>query len=188
MIADAGYIGDHAACFVRKGEPVDEVARIGSRTLPNVLPAVSSTCAVSRLFFRRSRMMESVKECHPAIGVMDHEPFLCSEQLVGDDKGSYRVVAGATARIANHVGVAFAQARILRRIKPGVHACQYREASGRRQSESCLVAESFGVVAIGGKRLQSGFCSYKYVWSVVGLVASDPTLRQSADSPEILPN
>ena len=97
------------------------------------------------------------KECHSAIGVMDHEPFLCSQQLVRNHKGAYRVVAGAAARIANDMGVAFAQAGVFCRIKPSVHACQYRKASGGRQSESCFIAEGFGVVAVCGENFIQDF-------------------------------
>lgn len=49
------------------------------------------------------------------------------------------------------MGVALAEAGILCWIKSGVHACENREASSRRQSETCFVAESFGVLAIRGE-------------------------------------
>jgi hypothetical protein len=49
------------------------------------------------------------------------------------------------------MGVALAQAGVLCRIKSGIHARENRKASSRRQSETCFVAESFGVLAIRGE-------------------------------------
>ena len=67
------------------------------------------------------------EELHAAVGVVDDEPFGGAEELVGDNEGADRVVAGAAAGVADHVGVAFAQACVLGGVEPGVHAGEDRE-------------------------------------------------------------
>ena len=68
------------------------------------------------------------EELHPAVGVVDDEPFTGAEQLVGDDERADGVVARPTTRIANHVRVAFGQAGILRRIQSGIHTGENGES------------------------------------------------------------
>ena len=72
-----------------------------------------------------------------------------AEQLVGDHQRADRVVAGPAAGVADHVGVALGQAGVLRRVEPGVHAGEDREAARRRQRQLVLVAE-VGCVGLVG--------------------------------------
>jgi hypothetical protein len=150
-------ISDHAARFVREGQPIDKFARLGSGTLANVLPALAIDLRGFKAALQKSANNRVGKECHSSIGVMDDEPLLGAQKLVGDYKRPYRIVAGATACVANDMSVALAQAGILCRIKSSVHACQDCETPGRRKSESRLFAESFGVFAIGGENFVKDF-------------------------------
>ena len=65
------------------------------------------------------------------------------EQLVGDDQRTDRVVAGAPAGVPDDVGVAFAEAGVLGRVEPGVHAGEDGEPSCRRQGELGLPNRSW---------------------------------------------
>ncbi len=93
--------------------------------------------AVSRLCAQAAHL-RAVEELHPAVGVVDDEPLLGAEQLVGDHERPDRVVAGAAAGVADHVRIALAQARVLGRVEPGVHAGEDREAARRRQGQLAL--------------------------------------------------
>jgi hypothetical protein len=63
VIADASDIGDHAAGFIREGQPIDKVTRIGSRALADILPALiidlrsfeafRSSCIIRRVWASR---------------------------------------------------------------------------------------------------------------------------------------
>ena len=55
----------------------------------------------------------------------------------------------AASGVANDVRVALAQSGVLRRIQPGIHARQDREAPGRWDAELALGAETGGVLLVG---------------------------------------
>ena len=50
------------------------------------------------------------KELHAAVRVVNHEPLLGTQQLVRDDERAERVIARAAAGVADHMGIALAQA------------------------------------------------------------------------------
>ena len=61
---------------------------------------------------RRRKVVEKIRhdlvgeQLHPAIGVMDDEPFLGAEQLVRDDERADRVIRRAAAGVPDHMCVA----------------------------------------------------------------------------------
>ena len=63
------------------------------------------------------------EELHAAVGVMNDEKFLGTQQFVADDQGANRVIAGAAAGIANHVRIALREARRTWRDRAG-HPCR----------------------------------------------------------------
>ena len=98
-------------------------------------------------------MTSSVKNSIPQFVWWITNHSLRAEQLVGDHERADRVVAGATAGVADHVRVAFAEPGVLRGVEAGVHAGEDREASGGRHRQLALVAEAVCVGLVRGKNL-----------------------------------
>src|SRR6478609_9618642 len=92
-----------------------------------------------------------------SFAVVNNEPFLRSQQLVGDDQRADSIVAGAAAGIAYHMRIAFLEAGEFGGIKSRIHAGQNREAPPWRQRELALVAEIFCVSFIGSEHLCENF-------------------------------
>ena len=67
------------------------------------------------------------------------------KSLCGDDQGADRVVGRPTARIADHVRVAFGEAGILGWVETRVHAGQDRELPRRGERQAALGAELAGI-------------------------------------------
>jgi hypothetical protein len=86
VIADASDIGDHAAGFVRERQPIDKVTRVGSRALADILSALITDLCSFEAALQKPSDNGVGKKCHSAIGVMDDEPLLRSQQLVGNHK------------------------------------------------------------------------------------------------------
>ena len=59
---------------------------------------------------------------HPAVRMLDHEPFICSEHPVGDQQRANHIVRHAPACVADHVRVALRESCELCRIEAAVHA------------------------------------------------------------------
>ena len=151
--ADPADVIDDAAGLVLDRQPVDIGGLGGTRAAADVVEAVRS----------EGRGLEAVgeqvadhlvgEELHAAVGVMDDEPLGGAEQLVRDDDGPDRIVAGAAAGIADDVRVTLAETGVLRRVEPGVHAGEDPEPSGGWQREVGLGAERAGIGAVGGEDL-----------------------------------
>ncbi len=62
-----------------KGEPVDKISGIRSRTLTHILPSLLLDCARFQAVLQKIADNGVVKKSHAAIGMMDHKPFLCSQ-------------------------------------------------------------------------------------------------------------
>ena len=71
------------------------------------------------------------EEQHAAVGMVNDEKLPRAEQLVGDDQGAEGIIAGASSGVANDVGIAFREPRVLGRVQTGVHAGQNREVTRR---------------------------------------------------------
>src|ERR1700745_3354904 len=56
------------------------------------------------------------EKLHPAVCMMDDEPFARSKQFVRDDERAYGIATGAPAGIPDDVSVTFRKAGIFRRI------------------------------------------------------------------------
>src|SRR5690348_7099234 len=112
------------------------------------MPAIGSElCCVEALFQERAHYL--VSEClHTAVRVMDHEPLVRAEQLVGDNKRADGIIAGPTTRIADHVRITLCQTSKPGWIEPCIHAGQGGKLSSGRHSETALVTEAFDVAFI----------------------------------------
>ncbi len=135
MVPDALDVVGDAACLVGDRQPVDVGGLGRARTLPDVIETLGSERRGLEAVGEQAADHLVGEELHPAIGVVDDEPLGRAEQLVGDDQRADRVVAGATAGVADDVRVAFAEAGVLRRVEPGIHAGQDREPPRRREGE-----------------------------------------------------
>ena len=153
VVADPLDVLGDAGGVVRDRQEVDVVARVGAGPLADVGEAVGAE--LGGLQAARQQAPDHVvgEELHAAVGVVDHEPLRRAEQLVGDHQGADRVVAGAAAGVADHVGVALGQAGVLGRVEAGVHAGQDGEAAGRGKGQVGLVAERGGVRLVGRQDL-----------------------------------
>src|SRR5262249_61496441 len=69
---------------------------------------------------------------------MNYKPFAGAEEFVGDYQRPDRVIACATASIADHMGVAFGQAGVFSRIKAGIHAGENGEVAARGEGQGGL--------------------------------------------------
>src|SRR5262249_31797681 len=137
-----------AFCLIFDRQPIDEVTFRGTRTAPYITPAVGTElCCVEALSQERAHRV--VSEClHAAIRVMDHEPLVGAEQLMGDNKRADGIIAGPTTSIADHVRIALCQASKLSWVKPCIHAGQDGKMPSGRHGETALVTEPFGIAFI----------------------------------------
>jgi hypothetical protein len=96
-------------------------------------------------------MTSSVKNSMPQLvwWMTNHSPG--AQQLVGDHERADGIVAGPPAGVADHVGVTLAEAGVLGRVEPGVHAGEDGEPAGGGQGQLRLVTERGGVGLIGGE-------------------------------------
>ena len=88
--------------------------------------------------------------------MVDDEKLLGAQQLVGDDQRANGIVAGAAARIAGDVSIAFGQAGILGRIQSGIHTGQDGKTAGRRQGQIAL-GETGGIAFVGFQDFSEDF-------------------------------
>lgn len=86
MIADAGDISDYAARFVHERQPIDKVTLVGSRALANILPTLIAELCRFETALQKPTDNGVGKKGHSAIGMMDDESLLRSQQLVGNHK------------------------------------------------------------------------------------------------------
>ena len=128
---DPSYVGGHAVGLVTDREPVDVVGLGGSRAGTDVVETViAQLCGLETVGEQPARHLVA-EELHCAVRVVDDEPFFGAEQLVVDHQETNCVVAGATACVANHVGIALAQTRVLRWVEARVHIGEDRKQAGR---------------------------------------------------------
>ena len=65
MTADARHIGQHTACLILEGEPVDKVTSIRSGTLTNILPFPLIKLRRFETFLSSRRISESLNRAIP---------------------------------------------------------------------------------------------------------------------------
>ena len=157
VIADAGDVVDDRLLLIFDRKPFDVFAGARAGTLADVAEAGGSEFGGFEAGIQKIAHDVVGEEFHAAIGVMDDEKFLSAQQLVADDEGADGVITGAAAGIADHVGVAFGEAREFGGVEAGIHAGEDGEAAGRRKRQLALFAEIGGVVGVGLKNFGKNF-------------------------------
>ncbi|GCC45103.1 hypothetical protein chiPu_0029473 [Chiloscyllium punctatum] len=149
MASDPLHILEHTLGIVLKRMPVDELARDRTAFVFWIRPCLAIELRGAQIV--RQEVADDLvgEQLHPAIAMMDDEPFIRSEQLVRDHERADRVIGRASSRITDHVSIALGKSSILCRVKPRVHAGQDRKASRRRQCQLFLVTEFGSVFAVG---------------------------------------
>src|SRR6185312_8391608 len=109
MVTDPGDVVDDAAGVVADREPLDVLALGGARAGADVDEAVVGERCRPEAAGQQVLHDLVREELHAAVGVVDDEPLLRTEELVGDDDRADGVVAGAAAGVADDVGIALAQ-------------------------------------------------------------------------------
>ena len=145
-------IGD-ALVAVGDGEPVDALAFAGAGAGADVVEAVLAELCGLEALVEESGHDVVCEELHTTVGVVDHKPLGGAEELVGDHEGADRVIARSATSVADHVGIAFAEARVFGGVEAGVHAGENREASRGRKREIALGAERAHILGVGRENL-----------------------------------
>jgi hypothetical protein len=75
---------------------------------------------------------------HPAVGVVDKDDLPGAEQPLADGQGADLVIGNGTSRVADHMRVAFGQAKNGVHIEPGVHTGNDRNTARGPQRQVTL--------------------------------------------------
>src|SRR5439155_11284345 len=152
MVPNAPHVGDDGSRIILHREPINELTLRRSGAFPDIAKAAG----------RELRGLEATgkeiphhlvrEEQHAAVGVVNDEELIRTEQLVGDDQGAERVVAGASSGIANDVSIALRESGVLGRIQTGVHARENRKMTGWWYCQLALHAKRRSVTRV---RLQN---------------------------------
>ena len=131
MVTNAPHVGDDRSRIILHREPINELTLRRSGAFPDIAKAAG----------RELRRLEATgqeiphhlvrEEQHAAVGVVNDEELIRAEQLVGDDQGAERVVAGAPSGIANNVGISLRESGVFGRIQSGVHTRENRKLARR---------------------------------------------------------
>lgn len=149
VVSDVGHVIHHALLQVLDGQEVDVLAGAAAALFFGVIPAVLA---------QRGRLQALLQQIihhlvgegqHAAVRVVDDEPLLRPQQLVGDDEGTDRLLVHPAACVADHMGIALGQARKLRRVQTGVHAGHDGEFSAGRDGQLALAPKGLGVLTVG---------------------------------------
>src|ERR1700677_1165500 len=86
---------------------------------------------------------------HPAVSVLDDEPFVSAKQVVRNQQRADHVIGHDAASVADNVGVASLETGEVFDRKPRVHAGNDRQMTGRRNTQAAEleVADIFFVCA-----------------------------------------
>ena len=166
MLTDATHVVNYGTGLVGDSEPVDLATHGRARALTHVVEALRAERGGLEAALQQATHHAVGEELHAAVGVVNDKPLLGTKKLVRDDQRANGIVAGTATGIADDVRVALAQARVLGRVKTGIHAGEDGEAAGRWQRQIALV-EAGGVGAICGNNLivygHSALLGCKYV-------------------------
>ena len=113
MIANAPHVGDDSSRIILHREPINELALRRSGTFADIAKAVGRELRGLEATDQETPHHLVSEEQHAAVGVVNDEELIGAEQLVGDDQGAERVIAGASSGIANHVGIALRESGVL---------------------------------------------------------------------------
>src|SRR5680860_544716 len=124
MRPDAPHVGRDALSLILDGQPIDELTFRGAWTAPDIMPTLCLKFrGVEALPQKRAHHLVG-EGLHAAVGVVDHEPLICTEQLVRNDQRADGVVAGASTGVADNVSIPFCEPGELGGIEPRIHASQ----------------------------------------------------------------
>src|SRR5580692_6912774 len=129
--------------------PFYESTGTGSATVRWIRPKLAVEIRRLQIVIKQIAHDTVGEKLHPAIGVMDYKPFAGTEQLVRNHQGSDGVVRSASASVANHMGVTFGKARVLRGVQAGIHAGEDRESTRRWQRQVLFSAETRRIFLVG---------------------------------------
>ena len=148
MFADPSHVCRHALRLTLDREPVDVVTIRRSRPRADIVKAVRRECSRLQALGQKAPHRFVGEVLLTAAGMVNHEPFTRALQLVRNDQGPNRIIAGSATRVADDVRVSFCQAGKFCWIETRVHAGQHRKVTGRRHGQICLVAKAGGIAGI----------------------------------------
>jgi len=131
MFADAPHVFDHTLLVIADRQPVDVVPCCRSRPYANILKAIGLKHGRFQALGKQVADGFIAEKFHAAIAVVNHIPFLGTEQLTGNYKRADGIVAGPAAGIADDMGVTFLQAGIAGWIEAGVHTSENGDLARR---------------------------------------------------------
>jgi hypothetical protein len=82
MLANATHVIDHARWLVRDRMPFYETPRARPLTMLRIGPSLTVKLRCFQTVVEQFSHNAVGEKLHPAIGVMDHKPFLGSQQLM----------------------------------------------------------------------------------------------------------
>src|SRR6266436_2240853 len=129
MVANAPHVGDNTGRIILHREPINELTFCRSGTLSDIAKAGGSELRGLEATGKEVPHHLVGEEQHAAVGVVNDEKLTRAEELIGDDQGAERVIAGAPSGVANDVGISLRQASVLGRIETGVHAREFRKVT-----------------------------------------------------------
>ena len=131
MVPNAPHVGDDGSRIILHREPINELTLRRSGAFPDIAKAAGRE--LRRLEATGKKIPHHLvrEEQHAAVGVVNDEELIRAEQLVGDDQGAERVVAGAPSGIANNVGISLRESGVFGRIQSGVHTRENRKLARR---------------------------------------------------------
>src|SRR2546425_2398401 len=118
-------------CALPICEPINELALRRSGPFPDIAKAIGRELRGFEATGKETPHHLVSEEQHAAVGVMNDKELIRAEQLVRDDQGAERVIAGASSGIANDVGISLRESGVLGRIQTGVHTRENRKVTRR---------------------------------------------------------
>src|SRR5437868_5892189 len=131
--ADTGHVCDDGLGLVFDGEPFDELCGGAAWAFADVLESFGGEGGGFQAVCEEAAHDVVGEEEHAAVGVVDDEEFFSAKKLIADDERTDGIIAGTSAGVANHLGVAYGEAGVFGRVQAGVHAGEDGEAAGRRE-------------------------------------------------------
>jgi hypothetical protein len=93
------HVGDDTSRIILHREPINELAFRRPGALPDIPKAVGSEFRGLEATGEEAPHHLVGEEQHAAVGVVNDKKLARAEQLVGDDQGAERVIAGASSSV-----------------------------------------------------------------------------------------
>src|SRR6516225_9827841 len=145
VVSDTHDILDDALRIVRKCKPIDVVAFCRPRPLARIVPATLVQVRGLQTAGQEIAHVIVGEQQHPAIRVVDDKPLAGAEEFVRDNQRPDGVIAGSTASITNHMGIAFGETGVFCWIESGIHTGEDREMAARGERQVVFVSEALCV-------------------------------------------